>query len=96
MRQVDVAHQPENQGESAGHKEVQSRKREAVEHRADERLLRGEHVGEPIRPGPEDEPQHDGGDTEDCHGLAANGGLRAAASPTRGRSREATVIAGRN
>ena len=44
VREIDVAHQPEDQGEAARHQKIQPAERDAVEHRAEEHLLPAEGV----------------------------------------------------
>ena len=57
MREIDVAHQPENQGEAGGDQKIQSAERDAVEHRVEEQPLLAEDVLKARRPGREDQPQ---------------------------------------
>src|SRR4051812_40044588 len=63
MREIDVAHQPEDQRETAGHQEIETGQRDAVEDRADEGLLRNQDGGQPGRPYRQEQPrQHGGGE----------------------------------
>src|SRR5262249_14133791 len=57
VRQVDVAHQPENQGEAGGHQEIEPAEGDAVEQGVDENALLAEYVLEACRPGGEDKPE---------------------------------------
>ena len=58
VREIDVAHQPEDQGEAARHQEIQAAERDAVENGAEEHLLPAEGVLQTRRPGRKDQPQH--------------------------------------
>ena len=55
--EIDVAHQPEDQGEAARHQEIQAAERDAVEDRAEEHFLLAEGVLQSRGPGGEDQPQ---------------------------------------
>ena len=59
MREIDVAHQAEDQGEAAGDQEIEARQRDAVEHRADEGLLADQQPFQPSRPDAEHHPEED-------------------------------------
>ena len=59
MREVDVAHQTENQRESGGDEEIKSAKRYAVEKRVDEQQLLSEYPLESCRPWRQHEPQRE-------------------------------------
>ena len=70
--EVDVAHQPEDQGEAGGDQKVQSAERDSVEQRVDEQPLFAEHVLKARRPGREHEPQkenHGNGDDQRPDGV---------------------------
>src|SRR5262245_61442737 len=56
MCKVDVAHQAEDERETAGDEEIEPRQRDAVQKRADERLFRDENCVQPDRPDREDQP----------------------------------------
>ena len=57
VREVDVAHQAEDQREPAGHEEVEAAEGDAVEQGVQEDLLAPERRDEPRRPRREDQPQ---------------------------------------
>ena len=61
VRQIDVAHEAEDERESAGDKKVEARQSHAVEHRADESFLAVEQPVEPVGPDPEHHPENDRG-----------------------------------
>ena len=62
VREIDVAHQAEDQREAAGDQEVEAGQRDAVEDRADEGLLRDQDAVQPVRPDGKDQPRHHGGE----------------------------------
>ena len=59
VREVDVAHQAEDQREAARHQEIEAAERDAVEQRAEEDALAAEHLLELRRPDREDQEQQD-------------------------------------
>ena len=59
VRQIDVAHQPEDQREAARHQEIEPAERDAVEQRAQEDALAAEHLLKLRRPDREDQEQQD-------------------------------------
>ena len=59
VRQIDVAHQPEDQGEAAGDEEIESAERDAVQQCAEENALAAEHLLELGRPDRENQKQQD-------------------------------------
>src|SRR5262249_46397763 len=63
MRQINVAHQAEDQGEPARDQEIEPAKRDPVQARVKEELLSAEHGLDASRPRREDEP--DEGDDND-------------------------------
>ena len=66
MREIDVAHQAEDQGEAARNQEVEAAKRDAVEDRVEEDLLAADRVFQSRRPDREDQPkQHRNRDDDD-------------------------------
>ena len=56
VREIDVAHQPEDQGEAAGHQEIQAAERDAVKNGVEEHALLAEGVLQPRRPVGENQP----------------------------------------
>ena len=65
VRQVDVAHQPEDQREAARHQEIEAAERDAVEQRVEEDALAAEHLLELGRPQREDQKQQDASRDQD-------------------------------
>ena len=57
VREVDVAHQAEDQREAGGDEKIEAPESDAVEERVDEKTLLAEHVLEARRPGRQDEPE---------------------------------------
>jgi hypothetical protein len=57
VRQVDVLHQPEDEGEAAGDEEIEGPERDAVEHGAHKDPLAAENLLEARRPGRDHQPQ---------------------------------------
>ena len=47
VREIDVAHQAEDQGEAARHQEIEAAERDAVEGRVEEHLLLAENASKP-------------------------------------------------
>jgi hypothetical protein len=58
MRQIDVAHQAEDQGEAACHQEVEAAERDAVEDGVEKDPLSADRLFEAGRPHGKDQPQH--------------------------------------
>src|SRR4029453_2736306 len=58
VRQVDVAHQAEDQGEAAGDQEVEAAERDAVEDGVEKNPLPADRLFEAGRPNGKDQPQH--------------------------------------
>src|SRR5215470_8157961 len=66
MRQVDIAHQPEDQREAARDQEIESAERDAVEDGVEEDFLAADRLFKPRRPDREDQPeQHRDRDQDD-------------------------------
>ena len=59
VRQIDVAHQPEDQREAARDEEIEAAERDAVEQCAEENALAAEHLLELGRPDRENQKQQD-------------------------------------
>ena len=62
MRQIDVAHQPEDEGEAAGDEEIEAGERDAVEDGGDEQLFRADERDQPVRPDGEEQPEQERGE----------------------------------
>ena len=92
VRQIDVAHEAEDQGEAARDQEVEAAERDPVEHGVEEELLPAERLLEAGRPGREDKPdeehRHDD-DSERPQGTPLDEPVhrrRPAAEPSRART----------
>jgi hypothetical protein len=58
VREVDVAHQPEDQRKTARDEEVETGERHSVEDGGDEELLLADQPGQPFRPHRQEQPEH--------------------------------------
>src|SRR3982074_1451724 len=65
MGEIDIAHQSEDQRESAGDQKIQPAQRDPVEQRVEKDSLLADDILQLLRPGREDQPERQHGDDQD-------------------------------